>query len=405
MQFWSYVFLVSCFLVFYNYAGYALIVLLVNKFAGKKTAAPDDGTGFFPSVSFIVAAYNEEDCIEQKITNSLDLDYPREKIEFLFVSDGSDDRTAALVREHPLVRSLHQPERRGKSAALNRAVEQARNEVLIFSDANTVLNKEAIRHIARHYADPGTGGVAGEKKVLPDPSGTNEVGTGEGLYWKYESFLKKTDSAFYSVVGAAGELFSFRSALYEPIPDNVILDDFVSSLKVAQRGYRIVYEPDAYAMELPSFSMQDEKKRKIRIAAGGFQAIGLLAPLLTFKYPRLSFLYISHRVFRWALSPFCLVLAFISNAILVLGSASPPFGLPSRPPFTIFFLGQLCFYGMAITVSLLPSLSQRSRIAKLAYYFTFMNVCAILGFFRFLRGNQKAVWEKARRAQATPLES
>ena len=404
MLFWFYLFLASIFIVFYNYAGYALIVLLVNKLAGKKPGPPEGKTGLFPSISFIVAAYNEEDCIEQKIANSLELDYPPEKIEFLFISDGSDDRTAAFINQYPSIRSLHQPERRGKSAALNRAVKAATNEILIFSDANTLLNKEAIHQIARHYADEKVGGVAGEKKVLSAPSGKDEVGGGEGLYWKYESFLKKTDSAFYSVVGAAGELFSFRSRLYEAIPDNVILDDFVSSLKVAQKGYRIVYEPDAYAIELPSFSLQDEKKRKIRIAAGGFQAIGLLTPLLAFwRYPRLSFLYISHRVFRWALSPFCLVLAFISNGILVLGAAGFPFslftGLPTLP-LTIIFLAQLCFYGVALTASLIPALRQRSRLAKLAYYFAFMNACAILGFFRFLRGNQKAIWEKAKRARA-----
>ena len=396
MHFWLALFLVSCFIVFYNYAGYAVIVLLFNKLSGKKNLPPDPGTPFFPTVSFIVAAYNEEDCIEQKIANSLDLDYPREKVEFLFISDGSNDRTAAIVQSHPLVRSLHQPERRGKSAALNRAVAEASHEILIFSDANTILNKEAIRNITRHYADEKIGGVAGEKKVLPAAAGTDEVGEGEGLYWKYESFLKRSDAAFYSVVGAAGELFSFRSRLYEAIPDNVILDDFVSSLKVTQKGYRIQYEPEAYAMELPSFSLGDEQKRKVRIAAGGFQAIGLLLPLLAFwKYPRLSFLYISHRVLRWALSPFCLVLAFVSNAALFLASAGPL--------FTILFGAQLCFYGMAIAGALAPALARRSRLIKLAYYFVFMNTCAVLGFFRFLRGSQAATWEKAKRAQAASL--
>jgi poly-beta-1,6-N-acetyl-D-glucosamine synthase len=390
MQFWLYLFLVSCFIVFYNYAGYAVIVCLVNKWKRKPAARVEDA-GFTPSVSFIVAAYNEEDCIEQKIANSLELDYPPEKIEYLFISDGSDDRTVELICRHAQLQSLHQPERKGKSAALNRAVGEARNEILIFSDANTVLNKAAIRHITRHYRDEKIGGVAGEKKVLPAAAGANEVGDGEGLYWKYESFLKKADAAFYSVVGAAGELFSFRSRLYEALPHNVILDDFVSSLKVAQRGYRIQYEPEAYAMELPSFSLKDEQKRKVRIAAGGFQAIGLLTPLLAFwKYPRLSFLYISHRVLRWTLSPLCLMLAFISNTVLFWGSAGPV--------FTLLFWLQVAFYGMALAAALAPSLQKRSRLLKLSYYFVFMNACAVLGFFRFLRGGQAATWEKAKRA-------
>ena len=253
-----------------------------------------------------------------------------------------------------------------------------------------MLNKHALRHIALHYQDHGIGGVAGEKKVLT-ASGSDEVGQAEGLYWKYESFLKKVDAAFYSVVGAAGELFSFRRSLFEPIPPTVILDDFVSSLKVAQRGYRIAYEPGAYAMELPSFSLGDERKRKVRIAAGGFQAIGLLKGLLAFwRYPRLSFLYISHRVLRWAVSPFCLIGAFIANGMLVLKGAGNF--------FTILFIGQCCLYGAAALAALQPAL-RRSRLVKLAYYFVFMNVCAILGFFRYLKGNQSSIWEKSRRAK------
>jgi biofilm PGA synthesis N-glycosyltransferase PgaC len=396
MQFWLYLFIISCFLVFYNYAGYAIIVLLINKLE-KKTAPPAglEPVAFteLPTVSFIVAAYNEEDCIHQKIANSLEQDYPREKIEFLFITDGSTDQTEAICRQNSAIRALHQPERKGKSAAINRAVTEARHEILVFSDANTVLNKDAVRYITRHYKDEKVGGVAGEKKVLPAAAGLDEVGEGEGLYWKYESFLKKTDAAFYSVAGAAGELFSFRTRLYEPLSHDIILDDFVSSLKVAQKGYRIQYEPEAFAMELPSFSLHDEQKRKVRIAAGGFQSIVLLAPLLAFwRSPRLSFLYISHRVLRWTLSPLCMILAFISNAVLFLGSA----GLL----YTLLFLGQLAFYGIAAAAWLVPSLKKRSKIIKLACYFVFMNTSVILGFFRFLRGNQSGVWEKAQRASA-----
>jgi len=392
MNFWLYLFMISYCLIFYNYAGYAIIILILNRLKAKTAPfrTPDDS--LLPPVSFIVAAYNEEDCITQKITNSLDLDYPREKIEFLFISDGSTDKTESIIRQYPLVRSLYQPQRNGKSAALNRAVLEAHNPILIFCDANTLLNKASIRNIVRHYDDPTIGGVAGEKKVLPAATGQDQVGEGEGLYWKYESFLKKEDAAFYSVVGAAGELFSFRSSLYEPLPHNIILDDFVSSLKVTQRGYRIAYEPDAYAMELPSFSLHDEKKRKIRIAAGGFQAIFLLTPLLAFwKYPRLTFLYVSHRLMRWAVSPFCMILAFIANGMLLL--TNPGF------IYTSLFILQCCFYGTATLAAIFPSIQQRSKLIKLAYYFVFMNACTILGFFRFLKGSQSAVWEKAKRAQ------
>ncbi len=382
MTAWFYLFLGSCFIVFYNYAGYALIVILFNQIR-RRPAIPIPGDDRLPTVSFIVAAYNEADCIDQKIDNSLELDYPPHKIEFLFISDGSDDPTPSIIRRNDRIISLHQAERQGKSAALNRAVSAAKNEILIFSDANTILNREAIRLIARHYLDPAVGGVAGEKKVLSAAAG-NEVGDGEGLYWKYESFLKKTDAAFYSVVGAAGELFSLRRSLYTALPPAIILDDFVLSLKVAQQGFRVQYEPAAWASELPSASMEDERKRKVRIAAGGFQAIVLLSPLLSFwKYPRLSFLYVSHRVLRWAASPFCLILAFFSNGILVL--------LGAGPLLTGIFIAQCAFYAAAALAATLPSF-RRFKFIKLAYYFVFMNACAVLGFFRFLSGGQSAVW-------------
>ncbi|HEY4061606.1 MAG TPA: glycosyltransferase family 2 protein [Puia sp.] len=374
--------------MFYNYIGYVIPVLLLNRLSRKSQPRSQQD---LPTVSFIVAAFNEEDCITQKIANCLIQDYPADRIEWIFVSDGSTDNTEKILRQYPSIRSMHRPERKGKSAAMSRAAREARHEILIFSDANTILNKEAVQNIARHYADPKTGGVAGEKKVLHATGPADEVGESEGLYWKYESFLKKADAAFYSVVGAAGELFSIRTSLFEELPSDIILDDFVSSLKVAQKGYRIAYEPDACATELPSFSIGDEQKRKIRIAAGGFQAMGILTPLLAFwKYPRLSYLYISHRVLRWTLSPLCMILAFISNGVLV-------FIAPNILLITLF-TGQLAFYGMALAGSLSPSLKQRSKTIKLAAYFTFMNISVILGFFRFLRGKQTANWEKARRA-------
>jgi biofilm PGA synthesis N-glycosyltransferase PgaC len=386
----SWIFWISCGIVFYNYAGYAILVFLINKLKGT-AIRQQAATANLPSVTFIVAAYNEQDCIKEKIINSLEIDYPTEKIQFIFVTDGSTDNTNGIIREYPAISLLYAPARNGKSAAVNRAVAEAANDLLVFSDANTLLNREAVRHIAAHYSNPTTGGVAGEKKVLPAGGIGDEVGDGEGLYWKYESFLKQLDSDFYSVVGAAGELFSVRRDLYEPLPHNIILDDFVLSLKVAQKGYRIIYEPGAFAMELPSFSLKDEQKRKVRIAAGGFQAIALLTPLLAFwKYPRLSFLYVSHRVLRWTLSPLCMILALLSNAILCFGT--------NMLLYKLLFIAQTAFYLPGIAAAFLPSIREKFKSAKFAYYFLFMNISVIRGFFRFLGGRQAATWEKARRA-------
>lgn len=393
MHWWLLMLIITCFLVFYNYIGYILPVYLYNRLRKPRTPAlpqhPDD----WPTISFIVAAYNEKDCIRDKILNSLDQDYPADKLEFIFITDGSTDETPQIASGYTRIHALHEPERKGKSAAINRAVATAHNDILIFSDANTILNREATRSIARHYLDPKIGGVAGEKKVLSITPHAQEVGESEGLYWKYESFLKQQDSTFYSVVGAAGELFSLRTRLYEPLANNIILDDFVLSLRVAQQGFRIHYEPDAYAMELPSFSFADEQKRKVRIAAGGFQAIGLLTPLLAFwRYPRLSYLYVSHRVLRWALSPLCLILAFLSNIFLFADTGNKAYGL--------LLAAQAALYGTAALAALFPKLKKKSRLIKLGSYFVFMNVSVILGFFRFLRGRQAATWEKARRVQS-----
>jgi cellulose synthase/poly-beta-1,6-N-acetylglucosamine synthase-like glycosyltransferase len=393
MAFLEGLFWISIFLVFYNYAGYALIAYLLNNLNRKKGNVI--ANGYYPTVSFLVAAYNEEDYIEKKIHNSLEQDYPADKIEFIFITDGSNDATPDIIQRFSSIKLFHAPERQGKTAALNRAVQMAQNEIVFFSDANTLLNKEAVKKMVRHYKNPEVGGVSGEKKVL---SLTKNTENSEGLYWKYESFLKKIDSDFHSIVGAAGELFSVRKDLYETIPPEVILDDFVISMKVAQKGYRIIYEPEAYAMELPSASMKDEKKRKVRIAAGGFQAIAMLPQALLFwKHPKLSFLYISHRVLRWAVSPFCLVFALGSSFLLTL--------FPNTMVYKILFLLQAVFYLGAFIAQVFPFLAKRIRILKPAYYFIFMNISVIQGFFRFLLGKQSSTWEKVKRSNSNLLES
>lgn len=393
MIIWEIIFLASSFIILYNYAGYAIIAHLLTR---KKNSSP--GTAGIPqppvpTVSFIVAAYNEESCIEEKAINSLAQDYPEEKIEFIFITDGSTDKTNELLFKFPKIKLLYQEQRLGKSAALNRAADHARNEILIFSDANTILNTAATSKIASHYQYKEVGGVAGEKKVYSNNQKNNETGSSEGLYWKYESLLKKIDSDFHSVVGAAGELFSVRKKLFEYLPESVILDDFVISLKIAQKGYRYIYEPGAYALELPSDTLKDEKKRKVRIAAGGFQAMYMLRSLLKFwKHSKLTYLYFSHRVLRWTLSPLCLILAFITNSILV-------YQLP-QSIYSYIFILQLLFYSFAFIALFFPAHKNIPGIFKIPHYFVFMNIAVFLGFARFLRGRQPVTWEKAKRAEA-----
>lgn len=391
MLFWKVIFWISCLIVFYNYAGYAIIILLINKFKNKKLL--DSPHDYYPSISFIVAAYNEEDCIETKIINSLEQIYPPDKLEFIFITDGSTDSTADIIRRYSSVKLLHLNERKGKSAAVNRAAEIAQNEILIFSDANTKLNKEACLNISQHYFDNAVGGVAGEKKVISSDADNGNATSSEGFYWKYESLLKKLDSDFHTVVGAAGELFSVRRHLYQAVPAEVILDDFIISMKIAQQGFRIIYEPSAFAMELPSFSMQDEKKRKIRIAAGGFQSMAMLPEALFFwKHAKLSFLYISHRVLRWTLSPLCLALALLSSFILTVFQAHF---------YAFAFFIQALFYLAAVLYSVFPGIGKKVSILKLPYYFSFMNISVFEGFLKFVQKKQSSAWDKAKRRNYT----
>ncbi len=379
----------SILLVLYTYVGYTLPALLLTLINKKRKVTPP-GEGELLPVTLVVAAYNEEDCIADKIQNSMELDYPETALQFIFISDGSSDKTPDIIRKYPRILHLHEDKREGKVAAIDRAMKYVKTPIVIFTDANTFLNKGAVKNIVRHYNDPETGGVAGEKRVRAE--GDQDLsGSGEGLYWKYESLLKKIDADCYSVVGAAGELFSVRSSLYENPGNDVILDDFLISLNICRKGYRVAYEPDAYAVEGPSASMKEEQKRKVRISAGAFQSMIRMADLMNlFRYPKLGFLYLSHRVFRWTLCPLLLPLILVLNSWLVMRGAGDI--------YVILLAGQAIFYGLAGLGALLAVRKIIFKPAHLAYYFLFINISLYLGFIRFLKGNQSVLWEKAKRS-------
>ncbi|MEP6710993.1 MAG: glycosyltransferase family 2 protein [Ferruginibacter sp.] len=378
-------------LVFYSYIGYAIFIWVYTKFKGsaeKKNLPVDDD--FEPLITLIVATYNEEDVIERKIRDCLLLNYPVNKLKLVFVADGSTDRTVEIIKKYPVIELLYKEEREGKVAAINRAMTVIKTDYVIFCDANTFLNQDCIKEIIKHYKDSNIGAVAGEKKVISTSQEINTAGAGEGLYWRYESFLKKLDSDFYSVVGAAGELFSVRTVLYEPVASNILLDDFIISMNICKKGYKVVYEPKAYAQEAPSLNMKDERKRKIRISAGGFQSIILLKELLNiFKYGKLSFLYISHRVLRWVLCPVLLPLIFILNFYIIWVEQAPIY-------VWLFFL-QLIFYIFSFIGWLFSERNIKVNLFYVPYYFTFMNVALYIGFKRFLDNKQTVLWDKASR--------
>ncbi|MGY4538226.1 biofilm PGA synthesis N-glycosyltransferase PgaC [Mucilaginibacter sp. UYNi724] len=383
---------ISIFIVAYTFVGYGFLLYFIIKikrtFKGKPVL-PVVSDEALPSCTLVVAAYNEEHFIAAKIANTLQLNYPEGKLKFVFVTDGSSDNTAEIISQHPQIKLLHRPGRAGKIAAVHRAMEYVDTEVVVFTDANTFLNAEAITRICRHYSDKTVGAVAGEKRVQIDQS-ADASAAGEGFYWKYESALKKWDSELYSVVGAAGELFSVRRNLYQDVPADTVLDDFMISMLIASQGYRIIYEPEAYALETASENVAEELKRKIRIAAGGIQSIlRLKSLLLPFKFPILSFQYVSHRVLRWTVTPFFLILAFITNFATAFAG--------DGVIYTLLFAGQVVFYSLSLLGYVMEKRHIRIKALFIPYYFCVMNYAVMAGIIRYFTKKQSAVWEKAQR--------
>lgn len=387
------------FLVFYTYIGYGILVWVLVKIKNlfKNPEPKHIENAYEPKVTLVIPAYNEMSCIEEKLRNTYAIDYPQDKLEVLFVTEGSTDGTTEWLEgrsgEYPNMRLLSGNVRRGKIEAMNIAVKTVTTPVVIFSDANTHLNKLVIRSIVRHFIDKNVGAVAGEKRVMMDASEA-AAGAGEGLYWKYESFLKKLDTELHTVVGAAGELFAVRTELFGEVEKDTLLDDFIISLRIAADGFRVVYEPDAFASERPSFSIADEMKRKVRIAAGGFQAMARLMPLLNiFKYGWLSFQYVSHRAMRWAVTPFCLPLLVVINSLLINHNTF----LDNRI-YQLLLAGQFLFYALSVLGYYLESRKIRVKLLFVPFYFSFMNYCAIKGYFRYKNGIGSGIWEKVNRA-------
>lgn len=386
------IFWVSVGIVFYTYLGYPILLGVLVK--ARKVFAPRQTTIYtgneFPEVTLLVASYNEADILEQKILNTAQLDYPVNKRNYWFVTDGSTDNSAEIVRKHAGFEVFHENARRGKNAAVNRAMKLVRTPIVVFCDANTTLNPEALKLLVQHFKDPNVGAVAGEKRVMLGAS-ENAAGSGEGAYWKYESLLKKWDSEFNTVVGAAGELLAVRTELFEEVPPGVFIEDFRLSMNIAKAGFRVVYEPDACAMETASASIAEERKRKIRISAGGLIEVWHFMPLLNFfKYGWLSFQYVSHRMLRWTLAPLSLLVLLIANVMLATTGSQ----------FYQLILGaQVLFYIVAILGYVFKDRKIPFRILFVPYYFLFMNISVYQGLARIIKGSQSAVWDKAVRSK------
>lgn len=377
-------------LVFYTYLGYGILLFFLVRLKRIFSKKEVFDASFEPEVTLVIPAYNEQDYIADKAQNSLELDYPKDKLRILFITDGSTDSTADILRGIEGVEVTHEDIRAGKSAAENRAMTMVTTPIVVFCDANTYLNPMCIRNLVRHYTDPKVGAVSGEKRVISKGADTASA-AGEGLYWKYESTLKKWDSELYTIVGAAGELISFRSELVQDLEHDTILDDFIQTMRICQQGFRVKYEPESFAAETASDNVTEELKRKVRIAAGGWQSMARLWPILIpIPNPLLTFQYISHRVLRWSISALALPVIFILNYFI----------MDLAPIYTYLFYAQIAFYLLALLGWFLENRAIRVKALFVPYYFLMMNYAVFAGFLRWLKGSQKATWERAKRAKS-----
>lgn len=376
------------FLVFI-YAGYGFLITGINRF--RKNRAPEiSGADELPEVAVVIAAYNEENVIREKIENTLSLNYPADKLKIYLIADGSNDATTSIAASFEQVKLFWQPERCGKTAAINRLMPFIAEPVTIFTDANVFLNKEAILHMVMHYRDPKTGAVSGEKRVIAS-SELNAAAT-EGLYWKYESYLKKEDARLRSLAGAAGELFSIRTALYRMMPADTLLDDFMISMEIIRQGYRIAYAPDAYAMETPSLNIAEEYKRKVRIGAGGVQSVLRTLDFLNpFAYGIFTLQYFFHRFSRWIVAPLLIPLVFILNGCIAR----------QNDFLAVLFLLQIVFHAAALLGWWMEQRGKRSKWLFVPFYFDFMHFSVLIGWIRYFSGTQNVTWKKAVRMQTT----
>lgn len=369
-------------LLFYTYVGYGIIASLFGLFRKKTKTLKGD---YLPPVTIVIPEYNEAGIMFSKLENTIGLNYPKDKLKIIVVSDGSTDNSDQVLNTYADITWVRQNRRMGKAAALNRAMSLVDTPFVIFSDANTYLNKDSVRNLVAHFRDKKIGAVAGEKKVLHNSG----VGTAEGWYWRYESYMKKADAAFYTVVGATGELFAMRTSLYKHIPEWIILDDLYLSLKICLQNYSIAYEPAAYATEAPSTSLADEKRRKRRISAGAFQLLSLIPLSKTFNIPILGFQFLSRRYLRWVFSPVIVPLLLVLNISLTI--------FHPAPVYDWLLMLQGLFYIAASIGWQMARINTTFSLFTIPFYFLFMNYCMISGWSRYRNDQETVLWRKAER--------
>lgn len=378
----------------YVYIGYPLLLAILARFHRKSEKHPQ----ITPQLSILIAAYNEQDVIAAKLENTLSLDYPHECMQVLVAVDGSDDRTAEIVQSFADrgVEMSYDIRRRGKTAAINRALPRLQHEIIVFSDANNMYAPDALLELVKPFSDPKVGAVTGSKNIMDDADAHAKA---DGLYWRYESAIKKNETRLGSCTGVTGEILAIRRSLYQPPPDHVINDDFFIGMGVLRQGYRLVYAPTAHSHERSSLTEKDEALRRSRIVAGRYQAMLMSGSLLPWRSPLLVWQIVSHKFLR-PLVPLMMMIAVIATIAACLWQlpAIPIGGLYLARPYNYVFLAAEMLIGVLAIFG--GSLKNKGHLGKILYLPTFIvnsNIAAILGLYSFFTGKQTSLWRRARR--------
>lgn len=374
---WGIIFWLSLAAIVYHYCGYPLVLLALNRLIKRPPVQTAEIT---PSVSLVISAYNEEEVIQKKVENALAIDYPQDQFEIVVASDGSTDQTCAIVQEYASrgVKLYHSPERRGKNGALNAVAQHVRGDILVFTDANGMFQQNAIRELVQPFADPRVGCVCGEL-IYRNPN-ENLVAEGYNHYWRYDQRLKRLETRLLSLLGANGSIFAVRRELNEWL-DPRISNDMVLPIKVAARGYAVIYRPEAVSIESGSAGEQEELRRRSRIVARGIMGTLFLLPeLLRRGKVLLLFQLFSRKVLRY-IFPLLLSALLISNCFL------------SGPFYRLTLLAQVIPYALAVLGHYLAQRGMKVRLLSLPYYFCVGNLAALKGLFKVLSFQELATWE------------
>ncbi len=388
------IFWLSLLLIGYIYVGYPLLIALLALLHPHRQQYPQAT----PTVTLLIAAYNEADVITARLNNALSLDYPADRLQIIVAADGSDDNTVELAGKFGnRVELSYEPQRRGKMSAINRAMHMARHEVVVFSDANNLYAKDALRQLVAPFSDQRVGAVSGSKHLLQDGE---KHGAAEGLYWRYELFIREHETRLGSCTGVSGEILAIRRALYELPPDEIINDDFYIALTILRKRYRLVYAPNARSFEYGSASVGDEATRRRRIVAGRYQALRVTFGRLPWHSPVLIWQLLSHKFLR-PLVPFLMILALAANAAALVWPAHGPgiAWLLLQPPFNWIFFGlQLLFYALALVGSHIKIAGPLGKLLYLPAFLVNSNLAAFQGLFAFAARRQTAGWQRVRRS-------